>query len=427
MTTRLERAGLAVLLASLAPLVPLAALAHGDPIGGLAPLLDEAGRVVGAGTTWGVVLRDGDGWLRSCEEGPGAPPRLYHRASDGRVLVGGDAGLASTRDGGCTYEPVEGALLGHQIAALAVAGGAPSTMFAGTATPDRDNGVFVSRDEGRTFEATPLVAPGLRVGAIVVSDDGQRVLVAAQDVDTANVRVFTSSDSGASFAPDPPALLGYDFVRLLGTASDGETFAAAVATGSGNALLLSADGFASSAEVGSFDDEVTAYGEVAGARFVTLSRTRLFRQAASGEPFVLVTGPSRCLLRVPGDDRLWGCGQLPDGAHLLASSDGETWEPHVPFLGVEERLCPEGTAGRERCERYLFPDAGPGRQDAGAKADAGSPRGDPPDCGCATTRESREWSWLLAALVVGLTARSGCRSSLAGARSPRRRGAGSGR
>lgn len=380
------------LVSSLHPLVfalalscgvfPSLARAHGLPIGGIAPLLHE-GEVVGAGTTWGIVLREAEGVRRVCEEGTGAPATRYHRTHEGRILVAGPAGLFATTDGGCTYDVVTEALRDVPIADLAVALQAPETMVLVTERAGEDNGIWRSRDAGLSFERLPWERGGLRFDAVMVDGTGDVIVAIAQDAVTLMDYVVVSTDGGARFVESPDALRDFTYVRLLGPSAAGDELrVVGVLPSALNVVLGSRDGFVTAREIARIDDQVTDYGEAGESEFLTLSRTQLLRRRSPATEFEQVVGPTRCLVRVPQDPRLFGCGVLPDGAHLLATLDGETWTQHVPFLGIEERLCPEETPGYVRCARYLFPDAGPPPDASVEDIAMPPPGGSTPACGC---------------------------------------------
>lgn len=353
--------------------------AHGLPIGGLVPFL-ENGQVVGAGTTWGIVLEENGKWLRSCEEGSGATARFYHRAADGRVLVASDAGLFVTRDGGCIYEEVSPALVGHAIGALTTVRNSPQKIFVATRTPGALNGVFWSEDGGVQFTSTTLVRAGTFFDGIISTDDGQTLLVHALDFATLENLVFVSRDGGETFEEMPAVLEPYAYVRLLGTTREGDgLIVAGLPASGGNVVLVSTDGFVTATELFRIDDEVTAFARVGDVDLLALSGTRLMRRAEGEEDFVQVVGPTRCLDRFAGAEPLFACGSLPDNAHLLSTTDGLQWEPHIPFIGVEERQCPEGTPGYDRCLQYIFP------EDATPSAPRSTPKPDqetPARCSC---------------------------------------------
>ena len=329
--------------------------AHGLPIGGLVPFV-ENGEVIGAGTTWGIVLQEDGKWLRSCEEGTGAMARFYHRLPDGRVLVASDEGLFVTSDGGCTYESVAESLSAQSIGALQAARDVPERIFVATRTPGQENGVFRSVDGGLTFTATELKRSGVLFDGIIATGDGETLLVHALDFTSLENLVFVSRDAGETFVQTPPALADFEYVRLLGTSANGDKLiVSALPAAGGNVVLESADGFVTANEIVRVDYEVTAFARVGDAELLSSSGTRLLRRMTPDAAFEQVLGPTRCLTRVNGSESLFACGALPDNAHILSTADGVNWETYIPFLGVEERLCPTGTPGFERCVQFIFP------------------------------------------------------------------------
>lgn len=363
--------------------------AHGLPIGGLVPFV-EAGEVVGAGTTWGIVLYEEGKWLRSCEEGTGATARFYHRTADGRVLVASDEGLFATSDGGCTYTAVSEDLSGKSIGAFRAARDAPERIFIATRTPGQQNGVFRSTDGGISFSATGLQREGVLFDGIIANGNGDTFLVHALDFATLENLVFVSRDGGETFEEAPAALSDFTYVRLLGTSTDGERLVvAALPAAGGNIVLESMDGFVSANEIARVDDEVTAFAQVGDVELLSVSGTRLLRRSLNETSFEQVSGPARCLTRVNGADALFACGALPDNAHILSTTDGISWEQHIPFLGVEERQCPEGTPGFDRCIQFNLPASD------GPDAPRSAPPQTPDDamgCNCIKAPSARSWA-----------------------------------
>jgi len=336
-------------------LVATSANAHQGLLAGTRPYLDEAGALVGGSSTWGIVLEEDGRWLRVCEESFRTRPSFSYRVADGRILLGGDDGLYVTDDGGCTYASVSDALDGHVVSALAAPSEHPEILFVATSTAGRDNGLFISRDAGLTFAATSLSLPERMFSRVAVSDDGARLYASALHTADGASLVFASDDGGETFVEH--RLSGYVRVKVLGVDVDGESAVLAGDTAAGPSDLLVADpAFEAVRTVGTFDESIPYYAAFGGVRYVVLN-TSLYRETDAG--FAPVPGgPTNCLLTSPSGDALWGCGQLLDLGHFLSSSDGETFDVHIPFGLVEERQCPEGTAGWSFCPQNPFADAG---------------------------------------------------------------------
>lgn len=362
----------------------LLAPAHLDAIAGTTPFLQD-GALIGGGTTWGPALIDDDGVARRvCEEAIGETPRFFHRAVDGRVLVGTSRGLLATTDRGCTW--TDAALVGETTAALAVAadGPAPLRLYVVTATAGGTNGLHVSDDDGATWTLLRAAEPGA-VLTSVVAGPGGAVAAAGRDLDDGAPFLWTRSGADAELVVGTPWPTGAVAARALGFAADRDVVAG-VQLDDGRGVLVeaaAADGaFALRAET---EGLPTAWAVQGAVELVAVDGLRLLRDDGAG--FSEVDGPARCLLRVPGDARLWACGGLPDGAHFFSTQDGVLWEAALPFGLVVERACPAGTDGASACA-YLLPDEDAGApDDAGADVDAGdreppTGRSPPVACGC---------------------------------------------
>jgi hypothetical protein len=194
---------------------------------------------------------------------------------------------------------------------------------------------------------------------------GDRLLVGGVDVETRAPLLWTAL-STPGHNTDPIPITVDDDAQLaiaLAIDDDGLWFSTLDRIGRGHLWRVAIDdagiegdgaGLAG-AEVGSFDGVVRATGRVGGHRFVIAAGDVLHRApAADLGVFTRTTdGPLRCLLTVPGDDRLWGCGTQPAGTFFRATNDGETWVDVLPFDTVEELACPSGTPAAAACA-YRF-------------------------------------------------------------------------
>src|SRR5690606_16872258 len=109
----------------------------------------------------------------------------------------------------------------------------------------------------------------------------------------------------------------------------------------GSLLSLASADFSSLTELAAFESVASDFLVHEDAWLVIEGRQRLYRREKSGSEFTLVEGgPTRCLLKLPADERVWGCGQPFQSGHFLVSDDGITFTPLMPFLEVEEHRCP---------------------------------------------------------------------------------------
>lgn len=361
-----------------------AAVAHVGLPGGTHPFVVD-GVLKGGGTSWGIVMLERGVPVRVCEEATGMVVFFYARGVGDRVLVGGTGGLVVTDDDGCTYAQVPG-FAGLFVSTIGVARDAPDTVFVG-ANALAEARLMRSVDGGDTFAPTSLVVPELGLSSIVVSDDAARVVVSGVAL-SGHPRTFVSDDGGETFDersiwPDEArsaAVLGFDV--------DGDHVLALILDDTTLSTLVRVDpGFTSFVVVEQFESIVTDYAAYQGARLIVLADRDLRRQVPGVDPtFVPVDdAPMGCLVRPPGEDTLWMCGQPDEGFHFFSSSDGFDFAPFMAFDDVVERACPAGTPGDVRCD-FSIPDAGgvqepdAGGPDAG-QVDAGSAP-PPPAEGC---------------------------------------------
>ena len=360
------------------------ARAHVGLPGGTHPFVVD-GVLRGGGTSWGIVMLERGVPVRVCEEASGMVVFFYARISGDRVLVGGTGGLVVTEDDGCTYAPVPG-FAGLFVSMIGVARDAPETIFVG-ANAIAEAQLMKSVDGGDTFAPTSLVVPELGFSSIVVSDDGARVVVSGVAL-TGRPRTFVSDDGGETFEersiwPEEArsaAVLGFDVdgAHVLALILDDSTL---------STLVQVAPDFSGYVVIEQFESIVTDYVAYQGARLIVLADRDLRRQVPGLDPaFVAVDdAPMGCLVRPPGEDTLWMCGQPDEGFHFFSSGDAAAFTPFIAFDEVVERTCPQGTPGEVRCD-FSIPDAGNVEIDAGSVdaggADGGGVDVPPPVEGC---------------------------------------------
>jgi len=388
---------ISVLLVSTLPCA--VASAHQGTAAGRVPFLAGVD-LFAAATSWGIVQQDGARWLRVCEEALGGPPPFYYRQpTKGGILIGRADGVLRTTDGGCTLSaPV--VVGGGYPSVGAVPHDEPTVLYVGTSHPDGESGVWRSDDEGETFEATGLSGQDASLRTMVTSRDGQRVWVAGFRRSDSTPVMWASDDAGATFTSVSPWPAGAGFASLIGLdeATGGPALALPGATtgadGEGVLGLLSLDG-TTFTELGVFDGVVTDFASFEGRWFVIVSRAQLHVRAFDDAAFTAIEGPIDCLIRRPGDTRLWGCvdeaerqaGATERDGHFLVSDDGLTWTSALPFADVEERECPIGTAGDELCA-YRTDDGGtpdpidPVRGGGSLRDDDDDDENMPPACAC---------------------------------------------
>lgn len=341
------------------------AAAHNVPLAGMTPFVED-GELVEAATTWGIVWPRGDVFDRVCEEAPGERARFVLQARDaaGGLLLGTSQGLLRTTDHGCTYVPVADETAGHMLTGAAVARDAPDVVYMVSATAGAP-GVLWRSTTGGTDAVAIWEGEGVLLSTVATSPDGQTVVAAGLHLASGQPRVLLSRDGGAQFAAATALESENAFVRGLAAEDDG-TVGLALAKPDGQNALVRVDAAGAQTVVGTSEKAITAYRRFAGQDLVALGGQVHARWDAVAGAFVEdPSGPGLCLLDVPGDPRLWGCGEVRHGGHFLTTTDGQTWEPVLPPVYVGDFACPAGTPGRVECEIYLV-DAGPGTaSDAG--------------------------------------------------------------
>jgi hypothetical protein len=318
----------------------------------------SGGVVVGGATSWGVVrpIADSDRWERVCEEAFG--PAVFFALDQGErgILLGGTGGMFRTRDGGCTYDPVENGLEGEFVSASWFDPLDPEHMMIGTSTPTSRNGVWESTDGGDTF--SELIAPAfLSFFSLAVSQDNQSIAVTGSD-DMGTPTVLMSNDGGASFVDVSSLAAPYPIARALIFDGDELLMGGLQPSTQGFVDRVSFDGVAATAtRLGDTPREVRQAVIFAGVVFALATngtRGELFKANGSALGFGVVEGgPSDCVF--VRDGVLFGCGkQVALNPFLFIKSvDGTVWTPEVSFADISYQLCPEGTVGRSECGAFV--------------------------------------------------------------------------
>jgi hypothetical protein len=329
------------------------------------------GRVVGGGTSWGLVLPDEvfGGFGRVCEESFGpAVTFALDQPAQGRVLLGGIQGLEVTTDGGCSWSVIDNDLNGAFPNGIWRDPNDPDHLIIGTSTISANNGVWRSRDGGDTV--TQLIAP--RVGnffSIAASDDGVHIAVGGNNGQSA-VLLLMSDDAGETFVDVSASVderiivtpLAYDGSALILGGLDPST------QGFIDRVVIDGD-VATVTPVGTTPRQTT-HAVVFGGDVFTVARNgargELYRENDSALGFgVVAGGPSECLYLDDGGTGLLGCGKqgsLETGL-FMRSADGVTWVEEIAFLDVHYRACPDGTVGQSACSSFIETFCGDGIDD----------------------------------------------------------------
>ncbi len=329
-----------------------------DTIGSIAqrPLFDGA-ELVGAHTSWGLVLDDGGSWRRVCEEAlPGL--RDAARLSDGTVWLATSDGLRVAVDGGCDTEPI------------------PTRWPVVEALVTFDDTVFGLAPEG-VFVAGGGAAPtpcGPLPGAVHDLAAAEGAVWAAGTDGTPWLR--HSGDGCATWTDMSPPEPDATFVELHGEALGGVLHTTWRADGRSGVWVLTPSGATS---LGTLDQPPSALACIDGLCLVATNRSLLERfdpETGTASIEEVPDGPAACLWA--HDDRLWACTDVDEADHLWSTSDAEAWAGELARDAVVERVCPEGSPGASSCEAGV---------DTGSPLDPAAGGGgvllqDDPGCSC---------------------------------------------
>jgi hypothetical protein len=384
-------------------LVPaVAAIVRAHPGGGL-PASDavrfhpESPNMVIA-TTFGLLFWDETSdrldWVCPDAVGfsKGAEPDV-EVAADGTMFVTARAGLVASRDGGCSWDPVGGALQGLFTEDVEV--DASGRIWAATGSGGMSNAVFASEDGGLTFApVTPALADVLWSSVRSAPSDPDRVYATgwrpalprrcAPALDTAaplhgpgagsappaicaqprRPLALRSSNGGASWEPvsiDTIDTGTSGDIRLLGVSPVDPDLVFLRADQPGeSAVYRSEDGGATWSNVLSMAESVRAFvvrrdGTTAIAGTV-YNGVRISTDGGItwDEP---ATQPEMACVAERSDGALFACGSNwdPDFFMLGRSQDAMQWEPLFRAIDIDGPLeCPAGTPQHDVCAQLTW-------------------------------------------------------------------------
>lgn len=383
-------ASLPALLLSLCVLAPAGARAHG----GQPQVIDITFMPQAPGVAWAITDNQGlfvdDGaqtrWL--CEDSiePGESVRAVSLLGAGRDtwVLSTDLRLYLSTDGGCSFEPLRGALAGQRSRAISVHPDDPTEAVIGTDTLGGAlNDVWRTTDAGDTWLPAGLDLPSQITALHRAPADPRRIYVLHE-------RGGERSDDGGvrfdRFKLGPQALEARpEEFRLLGTSPiDADVLFAAIERFD-TILVRSDDGGDTWEEVLQVADfPLTLVMARDGQRAILHSPfAGLHRSADGGLSWRAEPSPVDrlgCLRRAPGGDVLWGCTNVFfGGPWAVGVSDdfGVTWRPRLAAFEDARRWgCPARTLGRDCCQ-HLCPGLPPGGACASAAAEPGPTCGGP--------------------------------------------------
>ena len=378
----------------------LRAAAHGvdEPPAATVPIVADAG-LAGAGTNYGLVMRDGESLLWTPEEILSAQAIYDWQAVDGgsTILAATSRGMLTTDDGGCSWSEAGETLAGHGVTDIAVPEANPEVVLAVTESGGENNGVFRSTDGGATWQATDIAAASLLMRTILV--DGDRAWTDGFDRGALATRIWWSDDLGATWSRAPGPVAGWPKARLVG-ASGEAVYVAKPGESEAWELHRAGSELGDPEKVGELPEQPERAVE-AGGRLYVLADDSTYA-LADGDVRDLKR-PAHCLAEVPARSSPVACSAVVDGdghfVELGASGEGEVL---FPWTDVTPRECPDGTKGAERVDA-IWPILR--RQGIGPRPEEGEGgTGDGSGCGCRTGGSELPGGALLVLAAAGMFA-----------------------
>ncbi len=339
--------------------------------------------------TFGVLVsRDaGKSWRWICEralgyEGQWDPPVAATR--DGRLWVGLEDGLVSTRDG-CELEAAA-ELDGHTVKDLTT-DPKGETLWAITGAPGKKSYVW-RRSPGKAFERLAGMDDTNFMTIEVAPSNASRVYVSGQPYSTIRGQIFRSNDGGATFATATNDLKadGPFFIGAVDPKDPARLFVRHLHT-KGSDLLLTRDGGKTFENVLTMTSAMFGFAKTAdGTTYWAgsgLPEHGLFRSTDRGEHFENVSKNGVLCLHAAGPDALFLCQNAftPGAPAIAVSRDrGKTITPLARFSDIEGPVACASSDARASLCAGTWPETKalltPTLDDAGAAttADAGRPR-----------------------------------------------------
>ncbi len=390
-------------------------------------LLDEArpGTIL-LPSTFGLLLSRDDGetfhWV--CESAIGYSGTYdpdYVIAADGSIYATTFEGLVVTRDGGCTWNLIPGAMPGLWVGAVEIT--PDGAIWAATSSGGKVNDVYVSRDDGATFAPTGLLHDAAWWKSLKhAPSNSDRVYVSGYKIANADgggdfeqpkALLYRSDDGGDSWielSVDDFAFGTQPYLTILGAMPDDPDAVFARVEEWDDAV---GDRLYRSTDAGESWTKVLERGDAIDGFLIPRVGTTLVagtvndgvhistdRGATWTEPPMQ---PKMACIAQRSDGTLYGCGANwdPDHFALAKSNDAHSWEKVFQFQDIAGPLeCDPGTIQHDGCAAILWPslakqlgvpldgDAGPsGAADSAPPgADGGNGVDDPNGggCGCST-------------------------------------------
>lgn len=321
----------------------------------------EDGEIVGAGTSYGLLTAADGGWAWAPTAGiEPRTIRAWERApGSDRVLLGSNDGTYYSRDDGCTWSRVDGALGQSPTVDFALGEGRSPTIFAATERADGDNDVWRSDDGGATWSTTGFDVDQVLFNRMVSSN----VTIAVEGFERApgTWSVWMSSDGGATWQQSPSN------ARLVGS-DDGDAIIAVEEDGGWAIHSLNASG------MGPMLAESSERPESAG--FVDGALWYWAGEQVLDDSGAVQIDSAHCLLSDVSPSAIWLCESTVEdlGGHFLRVDAGGR-QALFDFRDVTPIECADGSETAQLSQE-LWPSlrsqgVGPSRQPS-----------DEPDGGC---------------------------------------------
>lgn len=348
--------------------------------------------------TFGVLVSHDGGrrWRWICEralgyEGQWDPPIAVTR--DGRLWVGLEDGLVSTRDG-CDVEAAA-ELDGHTIKDLTT-DTRGETLWAISGAPGKTAHVW-RRQPGGKFERRAAFEDTNLMTIEVAPSSATRVYLSGQPYSTIRGQIFRSNDGGATFSSEKNALEaeGPFFIGAIDPRDPARILVRHLHA-RGSDLLLSRDAGKTFANVLSMTSAMFGFAKSDGTYWAGsgLAEHGIFRSTDRGEHFENVAKHGVLCLHAASPDALFACENIAQlGSPVVAVSNdrGATVRPLARFADIEGPVsCASPSARGNLCSASwveIRTMISPGTPDAGA-VDAGADAGAEPakarrsTCGC---------------------------------------------
>jgi uncharacterized protein (TIGR03382 family) len=327
-------------------------------------------------STFGLLISPDAGctmyWV--CEDNigfGGTYDPVYKVATDGSIFATTYTGLATSRDGGCSFAYNASLPANTWVSALDI--GPTGEVWVGTASSGATNDVYASTDNGITFLSRGMVSPTIWWKSLKVApSDAMRIYVSGYAVASAPLpdggqappvaHLEVSTDDGSDWTDEPLTGIAYGPTPILminAVDPNDEDILYVVSVGAnppnGDIVYRSSDGGMTLTQVLATTDTVRDI--VVASTTNVIVATQLggsFLSTTSGTSFSPMSNVPQlaCLQQFP-DGTLIGCGAnwQPDYMSIAKSIDGGmTWSEVWRFVNLFGPLqCPSGTAEHDTC------------------------------------------------------------------------------